>query len=188
MEKERLNYEADVSIDPDALDIEWLKDAKLTMKYTEALADAQAKLRELHETVVPVTQAELASYIRKNPSDFEIDKLTEGALKEVLAISLSINWTPPKRAEKLVFAYRAAHIDELEAEHEVDILKGAVKSMDRRSSALEGLAFLFGRQYFAGPKIPHELGDQWKTYIEGAENKRKVDVRERIKNSMNRRT
>jgi hypothetical protein len=156
------------------------------MKYSEALSDAQAKLRELHETQVPVALAELATYIRKNPAYFDIDKLTEGALKETLALALSVNWEPPRSAQKLVMAYRRAHVEELEAEHEVDILKGAVKSMDVHNNALEQLGFLYGKQYFAGPKIPHELGEDWKKYISGAEEKRKVDVRDRIRTTMNR--
>jgi hypothetical protein len=183
MDKEKFNYEKDVTIDPDALDIAYLEDAKLTMKYLEALAEAQARLRELHETQVPVAQAELAADIRRNPGNYGIEKMTEGALKEALAIALS----PRASANReLVVNYRKCHEAELQAEFEVDILKGAARAMDKRTTAIEGLAYLLGRQYFAGPRIPRDLNDEFRKYVDGAEAKRKGEVRERIRATMNK--
>ena len=181
-----MDYEKDFDVDPLALDLEYLRDARLTRDYCKALADSQAKLRQIDETVLPASRAELAHHIRKNPSLYGIEKLTEGALNEILSIALvKLTVTNDLEGRSFVAGYQEAHQEYLELIHEVDDLKGCVRACDKHTESLKGLIFLFGKEYFAGPVIPRNIGEKFQEYVSATKEVRRVEVKDRIRERMN---
>jgi len=130
-----------LSIDQDALDVEWLDQPKVFFEISAELADSKKKLERI-KLAVDVTVAELAKNIRENPEQFGISKVTESAIKEAIATSPEQN-----QAMKRIIAQK----------HEVEILQAGVSSFDQRKRALENLVTLHGQQYFASPKEPKNV-------------------------------
>lgn len=137
-----LNYEKDAQIEEDALDLEWLDQPSLMMKYAIAAADARAELDRAKERL-DIVVAQLDREIRAKPSKFGIDKVTEAVVEHTILLQ-------PKRQE----ASNAV----IKAKYESDMAYNAVKSIEARKDALENLVRLHGQQYFAGPKVPRDLG------------------------------
>lgn len=141
-----LDYKADLRIDQSALDIEFLEQADLYMKYSEQLSLARS-VSDRAKQNLDVVEAEIAQKIRENPTEYTVGKVskkpTEAAIKEIIITS------PP---------YTTAHEKYLKARYTVDILSGAVRAMDHRKVALENLVRLLATQYFASPSEPRDLG------------------------------
>lgn len=136
-----LNYEQDLFIDADALDLEWLGQPLLMLKYTEASAAARREVDRKKEEL-SLTRAELGRKIRKDPDVYGIAKVTNDAV-EVLVLT-------DKKYKKIQ--------DELiDAQYEQTMMQGAVQAVDQRKQALESMTKLLGLQYFAGPKTPRDL-------------------------------
>jgi hypothetical protein len=136
-----MNYEEDIKIDETALDVEWLEQPRLMMRYAKHSANMRMQTDFAKERL-DVVKAELDREIRLNPEAFDIAKITEAT---VLAAIIS--------HEKYAQANRAF----LEARYESDIANAAVRAIDARKDALENLVRLHGQQYFAGPKMPRDL-------------------------------
>ena len=136
-----MNYEKDIKIDPDSLDIEWLEQASLMLKYTRYQAGLQLDEDEAKENLEFIT-AELDKEIRTNPEKFGIEKITEGVVRNTILLKDE---------------YKEANKEYLTARFENNVGKGAVRSVDGRKTALENLVKLHGQQYFAGPKVPRDL-------------------------------
>jgi hypothetical protein len=164
-----LNYEKDVSIDPQALDVEWVGQAALFMRYSEKLARARDAFDRAKE-LLDVTRAELAMDIRKNPAAYGIEKTTEGALNEVITATLGIGKTSTIRGTQSV--YQEANDAYIEIKLQVELLTAVVKAMDQRKAALENLVRLHGQNYFAGPKEPRDLGMEWDKKVQASRDER----------------
>lgn len=136
-----MNYEADIQIDDNSLDLEWLDQPSLMLKYARVSAQTRRILDEAKQNL-DVVRAELDKDIRENPDDYGIAKVTEGSITS--AINTSDDY---KKAFKAF----------LDAKYEADMAGGAVRAFDARKDALENLVRLHGQQYFAGPKIPRDL-------------------------------
>jgi hypothetical protein len=136
-----MNYENDIRIDESSLDVEWLDQASLMMRYARHSAEAR-KLMDEAKQDMDVIRAEIDKEIRENPEHFGIDKVTEGSIQSTILTE--------KRYKIKVQAY-------LDAKYEADMAQGAVRAFDARKDALENLVRLNGQQYFAGPKIPRDL-------------------------------
>jgi hypothetical protein len=136
-----MNYEEDIKIDETALDIEWLEQPKLFMRYARYAAETQ-KMLDLAKTNLDLVKAELDKAVRENPDKFGIEKLTETV---VLNTILSL----PE--------YKEANEKYINAKFEAEIAKSAVRAFEQRKEALENLVRLHGQQYFAGPKVPRDL-------------------------------
>lgn len=143
---DNFDYENDKDIDPNALDIECLEQANIYMRYAEKLADAKQALTKAKEAL-DITDTIIIREIRKDPESHGLDpkKVTETAMKAIAKLD--------ERHEK-------AFHTELELQHEVDVLSGAVKAMDYRKAALGDLVRLMGAQYFAAPAEPRDLGNE----------------------------
>lgn len=139
--KEELDYEQDIIIDDSALDLEWLDQPALFLKYSRNLAQCNQRLDEYKQNL-DIVKAEADSNIRKNPDKYKIDKITEAVVTNLIL-----------QDEDYQEAYKAY----LNAKYEVDIATGAVRAFDQRKSALENLVKLHGQSYFAGPKLPRDL-------------------------------
>lgn len=136
-----MNYEDDLSIDETALDVEWLEQPRLMMRYGQESARAKAKVTQIREKL-EVVKAELDKDIRQDPVKYGIDKITEKAIDAVI------------RADE---EYQEVIQSLLEAEYEVNVLTAAVYAMNARKEALENLVKLHGQQYFAGPRVPRDI-------------------------------
>jgi len=139
-----MNYEKDIHIDEAALDIEWLEQASLAIKYGKIWADCQKKLTEAEE-LIKVTKAELIQKANEDP-----DK----------CLGIGIKPTGPN-----IEAYYRTHEkhtkakkDWVAAQYELNMASVAKNEISfTRKAALEGLVTLHGQQYFAGPSVPRDI-------------------------------
>lgn len=138
-----MNYENDIRIDETALDIEWLEQASLAMKYGKHYAICRKKLAEAEERV-KVVRAMLIAEANEDPQE-------------------CCNKDKPNAAD--IEAYYRKHKKHklakeqwMEAQFELDMAEIAKNEISfTRKAALENLVRLHGQQYFAGPQIPREL-------------------------------
>jgi|AntDeeMinimDraft_5_1070356.scaffolds.fasta_scaffold06636_5 hypothetical protein len=162
-----INYSKLVSIDDQALDIEWLEQSRNMLKVTHMSADRRAEMDKVADAL-DLEFAVLDKKVRANPEKYELDKVTDAIVKNAIV-----------REE----SYIAAKQEYLNAKYEYDLSKGAVQAMEQKKSALEGLVKLFMNQYFAGPSVPRDLQaellnkrkeqEQQKTINKGITNKLK---------------
>ena len=139
-----LNYEKDIFIDENQLDIEWLEQPSLMLKYCNYESQMEQNL-DIEKTKLDLLKSELDSQIRKNPSDFGVEKITETVvLNAVIATE----------------EYQEAYLTYLDVKFERDVAKNAVKAFSQRKDALENLVKLHGQSYFAGPRIPRNISEE----------------------------
>ena len=129
------DYEEDLAIDPDALDVEWLDHPARFMRYAEACAKAKKKLDESHERV-KVVRSKLVKRIKEQ----------EGGTAQEIEAKYR-NSPRHKKAKQAM----------INAEYQFNVLSNAVSAMHARRSALENLVRLHGQSYFAGPQEPRDL-------------------------------
>ena len=140
-----MNYEQDLKIDVDALDVEWADQPSLMLRYTKVAAEARMELDKAKEDLGTV-KAEIDLQIREDPESFGIAKVTESAIQSAIILDDGFN----KANEKC-----------LQLAYEFEMAQGAVRAVDQRKQALENLVKLHGLQYFAGPKIPRNLSYEY---------------------------
>lgn len=136
-----MSYEDDMYIDENALDVEFLDQPAKVVKYARLLAEARRD-KDLAKEALDLTKAEINLDIRDNPEKYGLTKITVDAVEACILME--------KRYEEAVKEYN-------DANYEVNVLQGVVNALEHRKSALENLVKLYGQQYFAGPKIPHDL-------------------------------
>ena len=149
-----MDYEKDIVIDENSLDLEWLEQPALMMKYSRHAAKMRREIDEVKQNL-DIVKAEVDQKIRKNPGKYKIEKVTEGAISSAILVDND---------------YQEAYSAYLDAKYEADIAQSAVYAFEQRKSALENLVRLHGQQYFAGPKVPRDLN--W----EREERRKKVDA------------
>lgn len=158
--KSEIDYEKDVSINEDALDIEWLIQPKLMLKYTQHEAEMKRNLEEAKSNL-DILHADLDKKIRTEPEKFGLDKITETAIKNAIQSTTK---------------FKEAQEEIREAEYEVNMAVAAVRSIYGKKEALENLVRLFGQQYFAGPSVPRDLSEEWKKEQKQKESNKKVKM------------
>lgn len=140
-----MDYEKDVEIQHDALDVEWLGQPQLMRRYTKHAADKKAEMDRAKE-LVDFTKAELDKEIRLEPEKFGITKITESVvLNTILMCKI----------------YKNVMEDYIECRYEHQVAQGVVTAIDHKKTALESLVKLHGQQYFAGPSVPRDLSKEW---------------------------
>lgn len=135
------DYDMDLQIDPTALDVEWLEQPRLFMKYAEAAAQAKKEVDQLKEAL-DVVKAQADHAIREKPEKYGVVKVTEATVMAAVT------------QEKNVRQSLANLID---ARYELEILNGAVRAFEQRKTALENMVRLHGASYFAGPTVPRDI-------------------------------
>jgi hypothetical protein len=141
-----LNYEKDIRISEGDLDLEWLSQAELAIKYGRIWAVAQRKLT-LAEENIKVIRAELIAEANEDPK--------KCCKKE-----------KPNAAD--IEAYYRTHPDHkqakeewVQAQYECNMAEVAKNEFSfTRKAALENLVQLHGQNYFAGPKVPRNLSKE----------------------------
>jgi len=139
-----MSYEQDIKIDENALDIEWLDQAALMMRYAKISAQANLE-RDRAKVDLDLKKAELDRKIRNNPDFYKIEKITENAIMNAIIVN-------PEYVE-VQETYQMA-------EYEASVARSAVFAFDARKTALENLVKLHGQQYFAGPRVPRDLAEE----------------------------
>ena len=139
-----MDYEKDMLIDENALEIEWLDQAPLANKYGRNWAKCQMEL-ELAQEEIKLVRSELIKKVNEDP----VKWLGDG-----------IKATGP-----VVEAYYRNHRRHQEVktkivnlQYETNVAEIAFKEISiTRKKALENLVTLHGQQYFAGPAIPRDI-------------------------------
>ncbi|TET23415.1 MAG: hypothetical protein E3J78_02285, partial [Candidatus Cloacimonadota bacterium] len=141
-----MNYEQDIIIDESALDIEWIDQASLALKYGRHWAVCRQELQQAEENI-KLVRAEL--------------------VKEAFADAEEIFGNPKPTAPAIESYYRTHHKhiqakkDWVEAQFESNVAEIAYKEISyARKSALENLVKLHGQQYFAGPSVPRNIEEE----------------------------
>ena len=140
-----MNYETDIRIDETALDVEWLEQPRLMIKYAQHSAE-MARRVEIAKTKLDLIKAQLDKDIRTDPEKFGIGKITESVVQNTIILDTNYQET------------EAALID---AKYEYDIARNAVYAINARKDSLENLVRLHGMQYFAGPQVPRDLSKEY---------------------------
>ena len=136
-----MNYEEDIRIDETALDIEWLEQPALMLKYARHAAE-MLRAHDRKKEKLSVMEAQIDLAIRENPKEYGLEKIVEAAVKNVIIQQDQ---------------YIELKEELLEASYELKMAEKAVQAFSQRKDALENLVRLHGQQYFAGPKVPRDL-------------------------------
>lgn len=138
-----LNYKEDVKIDPTALELEWLDQAELAVRYGKAWSELRKKVALLDEEL-KVLRSKLIRKAWEFPQ--ECLKQPKGSIQTVEAYYRS-----HKKYQKLKQKW-------IDAQEELDLVEVAKNEIAfTRKSALENLVKLYGSDYFAGPNVPRNL-------------------------------
>ena len=162
----QINYEEDVSIDEYSLDIEWIEQPGLVLKYTKYQAQIKKELAQLREER-DVVKAKLDFDIRSDPEKYGLEKVTVDGVNATITRSLKYQ----KIQEKL-----------LEKEYEHNVVNGAVIAVQQRKDTLENLVKLLGMQYFAGPKAPRDITYERAQRAKRQESNSKISIKKRTRN------
>jgi hypothetical protein len=141
-----MNYEQDIKIDETALDIEWLDQAALAIRYGRHWAECKKKANEAGEKI-QIIRSELIALANSNPTKYcKKDKPNAADIEAFYRLH------PRHIAAKEVW---------MDAQYELDMAEVAKNEMSfTRKAALENLVKLHGQQYFAGPKIPRNISEE----------------------------
>lgn len=135
------SYEDEMNIDCTALDVEWLGQPRLMMKYGRLLAEARRALDDAKE-FLDYTRAQLDNKIRQDPESYDLTKATDTAVAAAILLQEE---------------YKEASGTFIQAKFDVELLSTATRAVDGRKTALENLVRLHGMSYFAGPSVPRDL-------------------------------
>jgi len=170
---EELNIELDKTIDPDALDVEWINQQNLFYKYSNALNEEISVRNSLKVEVdeckheLDKVSAQVDLLVRERPEDFDVAKITEKAVAN--AVLLSEDY---QEASEMYFDKRRQLN---EAQDRVNFLYTCVGTMNEKKSAMEELVKLLNQEYFAAPMEPRNLSEEYHKKVQkhkkGAKNK-----------------
>lgn len=170
MEERNRNFKEDVTIDPRALDVEWLEQPKLMLYYSQLLAQAR-KETDLAKENLDVTKARIDADVRRNPGKYTDGKLTETATVNLVTASDEV---------------REAEREFIDAKENQAILQAAVNAIEAKKSALENLVRLLGQQYFAAPREPRDLPQEYSLRQQG-ETRQRDSARDKMRGAGERR-
>ena len=153
-----MNYKRDIKIDETALDIEWLEQAELAIRYGEYWNECDDEVSRAEEHVKDV-YAELTIEINQNPEKYlGVDKKGEPVKPTDEKVKAAVRIHPDHKAaiERLLDAKKAAA--------DAKIVHGEISFT--RKTALENLVILHGQNYFAGPKMPRDISKERVNYAQ----------------------
>lgn len=144
--EQELDYESDITIDETALDVEWLEQAPLALRYGRHVAAMRRRVNHLDEKK-KVTRSELIRKANEDPRE------CCGKDKPNAADIEAYYRAQPE--------YQQVVNDLLDAQYELDYAEMAKNEIAfTRKAALENLVRLHGQQYFAGPSVPRDLAKE----------------------------
>lgn len=155
-----MDFDKDVSINPDALDIEWVQQAGLYMKYAESVADYDRIVRQKKESL-DIVKATVDRELRESAEK----KMTEAMVATAIPTD-----------ER----YKAAYQEYSQALYDYSVAMGAVRAMDHKKQALENLVKLWQGGYFAGPREPRDLSDEMRSISDMGSERQQTEQRKRL--------
>jgi len=162
-----MGYEDDAHIDESALDVEWLEQPRLMMRYAQYAADCREDMEKARDQV-ELIKAQLDRDIRANPDHYEISKVTETLVQSTITVQDD---------------YQQAQEEYLRTKKEHDLARYACTAIEQRKAALENLVKLHGQSYFSGPSAPRDISQERQNQMRQKQADRKVKTgqRERTK-------
>lgn len=142
---DEIDYEGDLSIDPNALDKEWLRQSSLMGKYCRLSVELRRQTDSAKETL-DVVRAGLDREIRKHPEKYELEKVTDTSVGATILVQES---------------YTEANGKYLQAKYEQEMVQNAVRAIEHKKDSLEALVRLLGMSYFSAPKSPLDINRDW---------------------------
>lgn len=142
-----MDYELDSQINETALDVEWLEQASLAIRYGRHWAECKEKFTQAEEKI-KLVRSELIRDANNDPS---------------ICLGDGVNPTGPN-----IESYYRNHKKHIKAKEkwvklgfEANVAEIAYKEISyTRKTALENLVKLHGQEYFAGPTIPRNLNEE----------------------------
>jgi len=163
-----IDYERDVVIDESALDVEWLNQPALALKYARLSAYWNDKVRRLDERKKTI-RSELILKVNGDPGKLlGKDKPNAGDIEAYY------------RAQPEYIAV-VEELNDATAEAEYATL-AKDEICYTRKKALENLVVLHGQQYFAGPTVPRDLSAEYRA----SESQRRSNAKVKITRSKTR--
>ena len=130
------SYKDDLEIDKNNLDEAWQYQALKFAEWAEKEVEAMFQRDKLKDQL-ELQRAGLDSLIRKNPSNYFLDKVTESAIQNIILQNEN---------------YQKSNTAYLDAVKQAKIFGVAREAFDHRKKALEKLTDLFLSQYWAEPR------------------------------------
>jgi hypothetical protein len=157
----------DIRIDETALDVEWLEQAELAVKYGKYWSKCKEEFIRAEENI-KVIRAELVALANADPDRY----LGDGVKPTAVNIeSFYRNHKKHKEAKE-------RWIKAMTELNDAEIIKNEIAFT--RKAALEAMVQLHGQQYFAGPKMPRNLTKERSTREEtNKENNKRIRMRNR---------
>lgn len=134
------DYQSDLAIDKHNLDVECARQPILFMRYGELWASA-VRERDKAKRAISVVRARVEKEVRASPADYDLDKITEAAVKSAVEMAVDVV---------------SVEQDFIEKQYEVNILSLAVEGFRDRRKELENLINLMRMLYWPEPKVDAE--------------------------------
>ena len=158
------DYAKEVETDKDNLEIDLEKLSGQYLYWSKKEVEAKEENEKAYQKL-EVTKAMVSADVRTNPTKYGIDKITENA------ITIAVTCSP---------LVTKAEADVIETSKNARLIGAAVKSFDKKSSALGHLVDLWKNGYYSSRAIPKEM----RTSVE---EKRQNVMNESIGNTLKRR-
>jgi len=155
-DKEEIDYQKAVAIDPDKLDEEIFSQPGLYMKFSEVYADIERKREKLRRKL-EILEANCDFEIRTKPERFGLKSLksvTEALVKNTIQKQEEIQ----ELNEKII-----------QANYDLNIVKAAITSLEHKKKMLEKAVDLYNGQYFSPIKAQHSIKGGKRIYYESIE-------------------
>lgn len=128
----------DFEINLNALHEEWVKQPRLYREWAEKSATARYEVDKCRDEL-KIIESELALKVRNDPNHYGLEKATEDAIKQTVAVH--------KDRKAVARRFNDLH-------HELEVIEVAVSSLDHKKKALENLVQLRLASYFSDPQTP----------------------------------
>jgi hypothetical protein len=136
-----------LQIDPYKLDDELLRQPGLFLYWSEKASSARAKA-SIARFEQEKTEAQISNDVRKDPSKYGIEKVTEAGVTNAVRTSSE---------------FEEVTMERIEATRKAEVLSAVVAALEQRKKSLENLCFLSGQGYFSQPStVRREKGTRTK--------------------------
>ncbi len=154
-----LDFEKDINIDPDNLDIEWMEQPELVYKYSKAVAESEDELSiakldmDMTKNELEKVRASTELHIRANPEHYGLAKKpTEASVKSAIALEKEVLDTQKEYYDTIKKLNKAKDI--------VNTFRSALKAIEAKRPALENLVKLLLSNYYSGPIEPRNIKEK----------------------------
>lgn len=135
-----IDFESDMAIDPSALDVEWIEQPVLFMKYSRMHTMAVRRAKRKSERV-KTKRSELVKEAR-----------IRGEAKNAQDVEAYYRMHP---------VYKELKKECIDAEYEAEMLGCAIFALHQRKATLENMVRLLAAEYFAPPQGGRNITKEW---------------------------